>query len=317
MNDMVIFMKKIFKFLAIVPPAAVILFSIAACAMDNSASSDDERSENPYLGNILDISGQQVWTRNRLATKVSQAYLPHDGNHYITALFYTTYYNPATNYYLLMSLAAPREASGIVSGGILKFAVQDRMITNEMLLRWDNIVCPNPACDYGVVCDYVKCYNRSCDHYTCPEEHDFLPFRAYFREWKNVRINPSDTKGNVAFLMSQAVPAVSGGLGIGGMDRQKITGTGTTVTCETIMYFYVTKDCEITGEYDTGYIPGNYYFSTEGSLNLTLKEGWNLVLRRETYGTNFNGHARIGMEIRAPIKNPEQYKWTIEQGFSF
>ena len=323
-------MNKILKNHGIVSLAAVLLFSMAACVQDaNDSKENGGGTESPYLGYSLNISGQQVWTRNRFATKVSQVYLPYSGHHYISAFVFTSVPDINTGYYKKIELEnAGGGYSGLVSGGILKFKVEDRIMRdrilkdNILLLFEDRADCGGVTigatdfdCDYHV-CDYLKCYsnNYNCGNHKCINKHETYTLRTFFREWNHVEVNPAVTKGNVALLESKdLVTRIPDGV----LDRQRITGTATTITCETILYLYVTDDCRITGEYNTGFIPGNYYYSTEGGLDLTLKEGWNLVSRTETYGTNFNGHAKIGMMIRNHISNPESYKWTIEQGFTF
>ena len=294
-------MGKIIKFLGIIFLAAVI-FPIASCVQDANDNKDESGSESPYLGNTLEIKGQQVWTRNHNATKVSQAYIPHKETHTVYAIVYAP--NPATNYQRQLAV-------GRINSGVFNLTLQGG-VENDKLLIWDD---PDDCgyalgCDYDK-CDYWRCFNRSCEFHQCSGNHEYYIFRSFFKEWIDTKINPSGTLGNVAILMSKSSE------GSGALDRQGMIGTGTTITCETILYVYVNQDCQITGKYGAGYVPGNYYYSTEGSLNLTLKKGWNLVSRRETYGTNFNGHAKIGMMIRNPISNPESYKWTIEQGFTF
>jgi len=83
------------------------------------------------------------------------------------------------------------------------------------------------------------------------------------------------------------------------------------------LYFYVNKECVISGEKNSGYVPNQYYYFTEDGLNLNLKKGWNKIYRKETYGNKFTGSAYISMEIRNPIKNPDKFKWVIEPGFTF
>ena len=125
--------------------------------------------------------------------------------------------------------------------------------------------------------------------------------------WKNVQITPDSTEGYMILLETPSDM----------LDRQGLFGTASTISCETILYIYVNENCTISGEANQGYIPGQYYYRTDGNLHLSLREGLNLVCRRETYGTDFSGSAVISMSIRNPIKNPENYKWVIELGYVF
>ena len=298
------------KIVRIAVCAALLPFLMAAC--DNDPAVDDDGGENPFKGSSLAVIGQQVWTRNRYASKISQAYLPYTEDHELYAVVYTDI--PAAPFRKLVPLTGTH-ASGIISGGVMRFAVQD--MPEDSLLLWDSAECTNPspgACDYDA-CDYLKCFDRGCAYHQC-EYHTWFTLRSFFREWKDLAVDPpaSGRIGNVAVLVAVST-GDSGQVSAGVLDRQGISGTRTTISCETILYVYVKDNCRITGTADTGFLPGNYYYSTDGDLDIALKKGWNLLSRKETYGTDFSGSAVIAMEIKNPIKNPEQYRWTITLGF--
>ena len=261
-------MKKIAKLIAAIAFSALIV-SVTACS-----NNTDDDGENPYLAkNTLTVSDQQVWKRNREATKISQAYLEYSINHGINA-------------FVAMPVAGEQYfgkipvGSGNIAGGKLNFVVP-ALDENAHLLNWD----------------YFK---------------DF-----FSRYWKNVKVNNESTnaeiKGNMILLESLDAYNDPDGM----LDRQGIFGTNVSLDCETILYFYVNKDCRITGEKNNFYIDGQYFFETEGDLSLSFKEGWNLVWRKELYGIFVSGHATIDMEIKNPIRNPENYRWVMEPGFVF
>jgi len=130
----------------------------------------------------------------------------------------------------------------------------------------------------------------------------------YWLLWDKTKITPADAKLNTALFFSYPEGVIdSDGL----VDRQRITGTASTITDETILYVYAEKDCTISGGANRDYRKDNYYFFTDGALNLSLKHGWNMICIGETYGTNFDGNAKISMTIRNPIENPESYKWVL------
>jgi len=170
---------------------------------------------------------------------------------------------------------------GDIANGILSF--EDSGLEGLALLDWES---SNPA---------VPC------------------LKMYFPEWKNVNVSDTDVKGSNIMLLVYDEDEFKNLVYYGALLRERITGTGTTITCDRLYYFYVDRDCEITGDSTSNYIPGLYYYTTENNLSLSLKKGWNILIKKETYGTTFNGHARIDWEIKKPIKSPEQFKWVIRQ----
>jgi len=227
---------------------------------------------SPYLGNTLEISGERVWTRNSLAVKISEVYLPYNENYYLSGIEYIDNY-PYIAYM----------GSGDIINGVLNFTVQPDDISAAVLLPW--------------------------------KDNNGDEFKSFFSTyWKDVQIDNEDTMGNLILLLASTDSQHEDQAGM--LDRQRIYGTASTITNETILYFYASNDCIITGNQNSGYISGQYYFHTKGNLRLDLKSGWNMVCRKETYGVNFNGNAIISMEIRNPIERPEDFKWVMHLGYA-
>jgi len=173
--------------------------------------------------------------------------------------------------------------SGDLKNGVLDFTVLPENLTEDNLLEWN----------------YLKAFFSSED--------------SGVGAWKNVNvIKPEniEIKGNLLLL-----DAYTSGKVIGGMiDRQKFVGDRSSLSCETILYFYLNEDCTISGDIDKGYRDGDSYYQAGNKLYLPFKKGWNLVTRTEKYSTNISGYAVISMEIK-PITNPQDYKWVIELGY--
>jgi len=167
---------------------------------------------------------------------------------------------------------------GNLINGVLDFTIDPEKLTEDNLLEWD----------------YLKAFFSS---------------ESGVGAWNNVEVN-IEIKGNLMLLDAYT----SGGIIDGMIDRQKIIGDRTSLSCETILYFYINEDCTIVGNSSSGYRYGQSYYRAGNELYLQLKKGWNLVTRTEKYSTNISGYAVISMEIK-PIKNPQDYKWVIEPGF--
>ena len=160
---------------------------------------------------------------------------------------------------------------GIIINGVLSFTV-DSNITKTKLLNWDEL------------CVFF----------------DFWDF------WENSKISPSDAKVNIIqFITYPPNQDTNDGF----LNRQRITGTRSSVSCETIFYLYADKPCKITGKSSSGHKNGYYDYVTGGDLNLSLKEGWNMVTQTETYGSSFNGNAKFSIKLNNPIENPDSLKW--------
>ena len=244
-----------------------IFFLMAGC--DNSTEEKSKGAiENQYQ-NSINILEEQVWTRNRNTTKISQVYQSYTGTHNIEAYFYLPDDKATIGF-------------GNLINGVMDFTVLPENLTEGNLLEWD----------------YLKAFFSS---------------ESGVGAWNNVNvIKPEniEIKGNLLLLDAYTSDVLIGGM----IDRQKFVGDRSSLSCETILYFYLNEDCTISGDIDRGYRNGDSYYQAGNKLYLPLKKGWNLVTRTEKYSTDISGYATISMEIK-PIKNPQDYKWVIEPGF--
>ena len=258
-------------------PLIVFLFLFAIFFTTCAESIEENKGENPYKGLTLKVSGQRVWMRNKNAFRISEVFIPYEEDHDI-GVFVEAY--DASTYFVKKESVG----SGNITGSNLTFFTSP--IEENKLMQWQyEIDIEDEIIKYG-------------------------GWKSFFREWPDAVISDESTLGNMILL-----DASSAGQHKGMLDRQRITGTDSTITCVTILYVYVTDDCRITGKSNSGYTPGQYYYYTEGNLDLSLKKGLNLIYRSETYGKNFSGSAVISMEVKDPLKDPEKYKWIIEPGF--
>ena len=118
-----------------------------------------------------------------------------------------------------------------------------------------------------------------------------------FPEWEDLAIDDPNTMGNII------TPVFS--TGTHRLLREKMANTNTTFGLEEILHVYTDRNCRITGNHGEGMIPGERYYITGNILDLSLKEGWNLLCRKEVYG--LDGRDTVTMEI----KNLVDFKWTI------
>ena len=238
----------------------LIVFLMTACRLDEQEQ--ETNSENPYKGLVLTISGQQMFQRNRFATKISQAYISYNGTHTVTP-----YVIVGNDYFSV--------GAGSITNGILNFTVDGR-ITNH-LIDWNDLRKEIPTLDF----------------------------------WDKVGINKPEIKGN--FIWDLAFPTSNGaGYPNGFLQRERLTGTSSTITNETVFYIYVSDDCRITGTASNGFDEGRmYFYRTIGNLDLPLKKGFNMIVATETYGTDFDGSAYISLEVRDPLLDPETYRWVF------
>ena len=118
-----------------------------------------------------------------------------------------------------------------------------------------------------------------------------------FPEWSVIdppSIEPSNTKGNMVYFGSPE----------GMLNREGLVGTPYSIGMESIIFFYVNKDCKITLGSGDGIYDGNQ-ISVYDQQPLYLKEGWNTICKRESFGKS--GNSIIAMTI----KNPNDFKWVI------
>ncbi|MCL2130735.1 MAG: hypothetical protein FWH35_10345 [Treponema sp.] len=116
-----------------------------------------------------------------------------------------------------------------------------------------------------------------------------------FREWNianKIDIDETTTKGNYVFFstvdkkISRENPALN-------WENVIAINNPDEVSMESVIIIYVNKDCNIKGKSGEGEFPGSYLF-TCNSFNLSLKKGWNLFIRRVSYGKS--GKAEISIE---------------------
>ena len=130
-------------------------------------------------------------------------------------------------------------------------------------------------------------------------------FDKVFHEWWDdaaVAEGSGTIKGNT--VLSMWFHGDDGMYGL--MFREKLVGTGTSIALEDIVFIYVDGDCRIKGNSKSGMVPGTGYFASQ-DLDLTLKQGWNMVCRKMLYGSEEIGINVISMEL----KNLVDFKWAI------
>jgi len=175
--------------------------------------------------------------------------------------------DPVTAYVIDMSKAPPLNplGSGDISNGILNFTVPP--LVSEDLMDWS--------------------FFR-----TLPGIGDL------FELWSDLTISDPNTKVNILLVMfsDNGTPWV--------LNNEKLIGTRISFGLRFIDYFYVDRDCRITGNYGEKIIMDSYGY-TESSLDLSLKEGWNMVCEKQTL--DFSGKIAFSMEL----VNPKDFRWVM------
>jgi len=147
---------------------------------------------------------------------------------------------------------------------------------------------------------------------TIPKTEDLIGWDALksknFFYWEDAAVVPPGVKGNE--FMFVTTPQNER------LNLEIITGTREELSQELVRFIYVDKNCKMTGTkgVEGGFIPGvgaqtPTFFETDHALNLSLKEGWNTVYRRQTFRTGEDGDGKslITMEI----KNPLNLRWIL------
>jgi hypothetical protein len=89
------------------------------------------------------------------------------------------------------------------------------------------------------------------------------------------------------------------------LNREKYSGSSDSLWLESVIFYYVDRDCAITGKPSSGMRENESRYQT-GDLNLALKKGWNTVCRKQLY------QGAHGIEEDTDeIKNPKDFKWVI------
>jgi len=323
-----IIMKKIIKLFGAVSLTAAILFAMAGCAQDVS---EDNSGENPYKGNTFAVSDQKTWVHNPQGVQyggsipLSKAFLPYAGTGNSNVEVYALTPSPIpgmptdpeepevldpeslepepiaptpTPLYFQTLISSTGRIQERNLNYTLSFDVPDLKLQDPDLLNlfeWKNDSLPG--------FDFLNMSGLFLIHY---QDKYNRPGTVYF--WKNPQIEPQ-----TGIKLSRLIVYADLDEGKFQVARQGLSGTGNSLTAELITYIYASDDCRITGDYNEGYVPGMYYFRTEGNLDLSLKKGWNLVSQRQTYGNGsyYNGTGVLGMSVKNPIMNPENLKWVI------
>ena len=136
------------------------------------------------------------------------------------------------------------------------------------------------------------------------EPGNLLAWNSYlddiFPEWGAVAIAPAGTRGNIITLLLSDSAGDK-------LSREKVITTGTSFGLEEILHVYVDRDCIITGDHGEGMIPGDRYYFTANTLNLSLKEGWNLLCRKEVFASDQDGRDAVSMEIKDLV----DFRWAV------
>jgi hypothetical protein len=126
--------------------------------------------------------------------------------------------------------------------------------------------------------------------------------KELFSEWDNVQIEPSTVKGNIIY------PETTDG---GRLNREGLTGTRSSISLESILYIYISGDCQITGSPGGKKNRDDHFSITDSDLNLSLKKGWNTVCRKQTYTANSDTEEYGYEKETIEIKNPNDFKWVL------
>jgi len=127
-----------------------------------------------------------------------------------------------------------------------------------------------------------------------------------FNEWfldnngnDNIAIDTDDVKGNIITLVSQYNDDEEP---IEGVIREGFSGTDNSLTGEYIYYVYVNKNCKITA----GEVVKTGLDYTYNKFELSLKTGWNTILKSETYTTA--GKSSYSMKVLNP-----SIRWVMQR----
>jgi hypothetical protein len=119
---------------------------------------------------------------------------------------------------------------------------------------------------------------------------------AFFKEYEDVSIMPQGVMSNIIVIEKSDNVL---------LNREKMSGSSNSIWLESVWFFYVDKDCVITGNPSSGMRENDSLYKT-GDLNLALKQGWNTVCRKQLYEG-----AHGTEEDTDGIKNPKDFKWVI------
>jgi len=250
--------------------AAVILLLIVSCV--DSDEPDNKVDDNAItygpvnLGEQLNVKDQQVWMPNYNTGKVSQMLLKFTGDRNIDVITEVVKDDGEGN----LSSSVKSVGSGKIEKGILSFNVD--AINDSNLLESDDLLL------------------------------------YFFNEWylvkdgnNNISVDPTDVKGNLITLVTQYKDD-SNTIPIEGVIREGFSGTDNSLTGEYIYYIYVNKDCKITA----GEVKIEELDYTYNKFELSLKNGWNTILKSETYTTT--GQSSYSMKVLNP-----SIRWVMQK----
>ena len=115
--------------------------------------------------------------------------------------------------------------------------------------------------------------------------------------WDDITTVPDDIKGNSVLYM------ILNGTNL--ILKERIVGTGTSIELEYVVFIYVDNDCRVTGTLKQGKVIGTGYFNS-GNLDLTLKQGWNMVCRTIRFDST-DPNVAIPMDMR----ELNDFRWTL------
>jgi len=252
--------------------AAIILLLIVSCVDSDEPDNTDDDNAITYgpvnLGTKLNVKSQQVWMPNYDTGKVSQMLLKFTGNRTIDviAVLITGYDSDGNPVSSIASVG-----SGKIEKGILSFKVETMGDSN--LLDSDELLL------------------------------------YFFNEWyldkdgnNNISIDTAGVKGNIITLVS-LYKDDSNTTPVEGVIREGFSGTEDSLTGEYIYYIYVNKNCKITAKYDVVKTGLDY---TYNKFELSLKNGWNTILKSETYTTA--GKSSYSMKVLNP-----SIRWVMQK----
>jgi len=228
--------------------AIIPLLSVTCAEPDNGIN-----NASAYFGDMLNISGEQVWKPNYNTGKISQMLLISDDDCDVDVVVLDNAKDPPFH----------TVGSGKVEKGKLSFSV-DKLDENYLL-----------------------------------DGDDLLLF--YFNEWYsngNITVNPPDVKGNLITLVTKYG---NDGTPSEAIIKEGFYGTRMSLTGEYIYYLYVNADCKISaGKKEITDL--KYTFN---KFDISLKAGWNTILKSETYTTTGDSSYSI------KVDNPE-IRWLMQ-----
>ena len=197
--------------------AAVLAFSMTACNYEQNT--EDTSGENPYQKTVT-VSRQQVWTHNSYATKISEAFLRYNDSKYMGVWVLT---KPELGYFKEINLDQ-------IQNGLCSFEISSLDLNDDELFDWES---DDP---FSLKTQLFSATVQDKDN-----NIKIIPL------WNDVTIEPAGVKCSRMYIYTYPTDAVDAEAD-GTLDREGVSGTGSTITGEDIIYVYVNRDCRITGK---------------------------------------------------------------------